>query len=287
MHEESVHTKVTGSISHPHLPNIMNVVFNSAFRLLNLQYSHIPFDVHPRNLETALRGIAALNIQGITVNHPHCESVIEYLDEVNGEASTIRLVNTIVNDGDRLIGYNTNIFAINEVLKPFKEELIEKQISMFGAGNIAKTVLYTLIKNYRPKSIFLFNRDQQRAEKLKRFVRDDLNFTAIKVIPFLYDDILNNNEKSKLIINATSIGMPPKTEESIIEKVDILRDDQIVFDLVYSQKDTKLIQLAKSKNLRTISGIEVLLNQASKSFELWINKNMPIDEVRKIISQVH
>jgi len=286
MNDEVFHTKVTGSISHPHLPNIMNVVFNSAFRLLNLHYSHIPFDVHPRNLETALKGISALNIQGVSINHPHTESVIKYLDEVNGEASTIGLVNTIVNDGDRLIGYNTNIFGINEILKPFKEELIEKQISIFGAGAMAKTILYTLIKNYRPKNILLFNRDQQRAEKLKKFVRDELKFNAIKIIPYLNDDILTHNENSKLLINATTVGMPPKIEECIIEP-EALRNDQIVLDFAYSQQETKLIQYAKAKKLKTIQGIDILLSHASKTFELWVNKDLPAAEIKKIIAQVH
>ncbi len=282
MHEESAQMKVTGSISHPYLPNIMNVVFNSAFRVLNLQFTHIPFDVHPRNLETALKGISALNIQGISISAPHCESVIKYLDEVNGEASTIGLVNTVVNDGDRLIGYNTNIFGITETLKPFKDELAEKQISVFGAGNIAKTALYALIKNFRPKSIQLFNRDQQRAEKLKKFVKDELKFNSIRTFPLLNEDILVNCEKSKLIINATSIGMQPKIKDAVLEP-SALREDQIILDFVYSPNETKLIKYAEEKKLRVIQGIDILLQHASKTFELWVNKDLPIKEIKEIL----
>ena len=287
MIEETLHTNVTGSISHPCLPSIMNMVVNAAYKILNLNFIHIPFDVHPQNLETALRGISALNIHGISVNAPHQESVIKYLDEVNGEASTLNLVNTIVNEGDRLIGYNTNIHAINEVLKNYKDELIERQITIFGAGNIAKTALYVLIKNYRPKNIILFNRDEQRADKMKNFVRDELNFIAIKSFPFIDENIIAHNENSRLVINATSIGTPQKINENTEIAKSFLQEDQIVLDFIYSKTDTKLLETAKSINLKCINGLDILLEQTSKSFELWTNKNMPTDEVQKIILSTH
>jgi shikimate dehydrogenase len=287
MIEDTLHTNVTGSISHPLLPSVMNMIVNVAYKVLNLNFTHIPFDVHPHNLETALRGISALNLHGISVNSPHQESVIKYLDEVNGEASTIKLVNTIVNEGDRVIGYNTNIYAINEVLKNYKDELTEKQVTIFGAGNIAKTALYVLIKNYRPKSIMLFNRDEQRAGQMKNFVKDELKFSMIKSFPFIDENIIGNNGNSKLVVNATSIGTPPKTNESIGEPKSFLKEDQIVLDFIYSYADTKLLEAAKSMNLKCINGLDILLKQTSRSFELWTNKNMPIDEVQKIILSTH
>lgn len=287
MPEEPINTIVTGSISHPITSNIQNLIYNSAYRILSLNYTHIHFDVHPRNLELALKGISALNIQGIIVNTPHRESVIKYLDEVNGEASTINLVNTIVNEGDRLIGYNTYIYGINEVLKPIKDEILEKQIAIFGAGSMSKTILYTLIKNYRPKNILIFNRDLQRAEQLKKFVKEELNYSSIKAILLNNEDIKVNNLKSKLIINATPVGSAPKIDEGVIDDINLLNEEQIVFDLVLSTKDTKLIQLAKLKKLKTISCLDFLLHHTAKTFELWINKTMPINEIRKILFEVY
>lgn len=283
MTEEKLYTNVTGSISHPHLPSIINMVVNVAYKILDLNFTHIPFDVHPRNLKTALTGISALNLTGISVNAPHQESVIQYLDEINGEASTLKLANTIVNEGDRLIGYNTNIYAINEVLKNYKDEITEKQITIFGAGNIAKTALYVLIKNYRPKSIMLFNRDEQRAGQLKNFIRDELKFAKIKSFPPIDEHIIANNVDSKLVINATSIGTSQKTNESVGTAEPFLKDEQIVLDFICSKMDTKLIEIAKSMNLKCINGLDILLKQTSKTFELWTNKDMPIDEVQKAI----
>ena len=283
MIEESLNTNVTGNISHPHVPSIKNIIVNVAYKILNLNFTHVPFDVHPQNLETALKGISALNLHGIGVMAPHQESVIKYLDEVNGEASTLKLVNTIVNEGDRLIGYNTNIYAINEGLKSYKDDLFDKQITIFGAGSIAKTALYVLIKNYRPKNIMLFNRDEQRADQLKNFVRDELKFINIKSFPFIDENIIAHNENSKLVINATPIGTPQRTNETVEIAKSFLKEDQIILDFICSRADTKLIEIAKSMNLKCINGLDILLKQTSKSFELWTNKNMPIDEVQKII----
>jgi shikimate dehydrogenase len=287
MIEENFYTNITGSISHPQLPNITNMIVNVAYKVLNLNFIHIPFDVHPQNLETALRGVSALNLSGISVNSPHQESVIKYLDEINGEASTVGLVNTVVNEGDRLMGYNTNIYAINESLKQYKDELTDNQVTIFGAGSIAKTTLYVLIKHYRPKNIMLFNRNEQRADQMKNFVRDELKFIAIKSFTFNNENIIAHNESSKLLINATPLGTPQKTDETIEKAKSFLKDDQIILDFIYSNTDTKILETAKSMNLKYINGLDVLLKQIAKSFELWTNKNMPIDEVYKIISSTH
>jgi shikimate dehydrogenase len=279
--------KVVGNIGHPIFPSFLSLMHNSAFKILDLNYIYVTFDVHPHFVESAIRGIVALGIAGVNVHYPHSESVIYYLDEVNGEASTLGQVNTIVNDGERLIGYNTNISGIIETLKPFKDEIFDQQCVIFGAGNIAKVAVYTLIKYFKPKNVIIINRDSQKAEKLRKYVRDDLNYSEIKFLPLELDEILPKNLKSKIIINATTLGMAPKQEECIIEAEKLFNENQIVVDFVFNPKETKFLQNAQKKKARTISGLEILLNQAAKTFELWTNKNMPLEKIRKILNEVH
>jgi shikimate dehydrogenase len=285
--EEIKNNKVVGNIGHPIFPSFLSLMHNSSFKILGLNYIYVTFDVHPHFVESAIRGIVALGIAGVNVHYPHSESVIYYLDEVNGEASTLGQVNTIVNEGERLIGYNTNISGIVETLKPYKDEIYDQQCVIFGAGNIAKIAVYALIKYFKPKNVIIINRDIQKAEKLRKYVREELNYNEIRFLPLELDEILPKNLKSKIIINATTLGMAPRKDECILEADKLFNDSQIVVDFVFNPASTRFLQNAKDKKARTVSGLEILTHQAAKTFELWTNKKMPIEEITKILNSVH
>jgi shikimate dehydrogenase len=284
--EEFKYSKVIGDIGHPIFPSLLSVIHNSAFRLLGLNYIYVPFDVPPQNIETAMRSILSLGIAGINITYPHSEKVMTHLDEVTGEASMVGSVNTIVNDGERLIGYNTYINGIFDTLKSHREEIQDQQFTIFGAGNIAKVMIYTLVKNFKPKVILIVNRNQQRSEQLRKYVREELNYNELRIIPFIYEDILTRSVKSKVIINTTHVGMFPKMNECIIETDALFNESQIIIDLVFNPTETKFLQMAANKKAHTLGGVDILLHQAAKSFELWTNKSMPIDEVRKILFEI-
>jgi shikimate dehydrogenase len=284
--EEFKYNKVIGDIGHPIFPSTLSVIHNSAFRLMGLNYIYVPFDVPFQNIEMALRAILSLGIAGINITYPHSEKVMTYLDEVTGEASMVGSVNTIVNDGDRLIGYNTNINGIFDTLKPFKEELQDQQFTIFGAGNIAKVLIYTLVKNFKPKLILIVNRNQQKTEQLRKYVREELNYSEIKLVPFIYEDILSRSIKSRVMINTTPLGMVPKIDECIIDTDAIFNENQIVIDLIFNPTETKFMRMAINKKARVVSGINILLYQAAKAFEFWTNKSMPVEEVKKILFEI-
>jgi len=85
--------------------------------------------------------------------------------------------------------------------------------------------------------------------------------------------------KSKLIVNATSVGMFPDSDDSITLLPDSFQKGQIVFDLVYNPTQTKLLRLAASRGAVTVDGLKMLVFQAAKSFELWTGEEMPKDKI--------
>ncbi len=277
--------KVVGLIGHPIGHTFSPLLHNTAFELLGLDYTYLAFDVHPQYLELALRGVLALGISGANVTIPHKENIMRFLDEVAGEASLIGAVNTIVNEGERLIGYNTDAFGFVESLKLYKDELQDQIVSVIGAGGGAKAVVYGLVKFFRPKMVNIVHRNPERVESFRKYIKDMLNFNQVKTVELFSGDLGEQLAQSKLIVNATPVGMSPKEGESVIDAEEVFGDQQIVYDLIYNPLETKLLRAAKRRGARTINGLDMFIHQGAKSFEIWTNKQMPIEEIRSTIAE--
>ena len=222
----------------------------------------------------------ALGIAGFNVTVPHKEAVIEFLDEISADARLVGAVNTIYVENDTLVGHNTDVHGVVEALKPYREQLANESVTIFGAGGGAHAVVYSLISYFRPAQIFVLNRDASRAELLKKFFADTQNYQNIRVVELHNLDEGNVIESSRLIVNATQVGMSPSVDESIMVTDDRDYDGKIFFDLVYNPVQTQFLKNAKKKNATTIGGLDMLYYQAAKAFELWTGVAMPLDKVR-------
>ncbi len=256
---------------------------NTAFEALHLNFVYLSFDLSPHYLADGLRGLVALGIAGVNVTIPHKETVIPLLDEIASDARAVGAVNTIVNDGDKLRGYNTDVDGFVETLKPYQAKIENNDVAIIGAGGAARAVVYGLINNFRPTSIHIINRSVERAQALSQSFAQSFGFKSIDAMDLYMPSSLEALSTSKLIINATPIGMTPKINESSIETGDAFTKGQLLLDLVYNPIETKLMRLAKARGVKTISGLEMLIHQGAKSFELWTNSKMPIEKVREVL----
>ncbi len=276
-----LNTKILGILGHPIKHTYSPFIHNVAIELGGLDYIYLPFDVPPANLRNALRGINALGIKGFNITIPHKETIMQLLNEVSEEAAIIGCVNTVVNELGKLTGYNTDVMGVLDTLSPFKEKINGSVVCVVGAGGAARAVIYTLIRHFNPKRIFIINRTEQRAESLKEYFKAKMNygyFTAKELVP---PDLVEIFRDSKLIVNATSVGTFPDSDDSITPLADSFSKGQLVFDLVYNPPETKLLKLAASKGAVTINGIKMLISQAERSFELWTGEKMPVEQLQK------
>ena len=101
-------TRVCGVIGDPIEHSVSPVMHNAAFKELGLDYVYVPFLVKKEELEKAIAGMKSLNIKGLNVTIPHKVGVIPFLDNIDETANKIGAVNTIINDGGTLTGYNTD-----------------------------------------------------------------------------------------------------------------------------------------------------------------------------------
>lgn len=276
-------TNVVGVIGHPIKHSYSPLMHNISFELLNLNYIYLPFDVTVANLKTALKGIVALGIKGLNVTIPLKEKIGPYLSEISDEAGIVGAVNTIVNEDGKLHGYNTDVHGIVETIAPFQDEIENEIVTVIGSGGAARGVLYALIKHFKPKKINIVNRTPDKAESLKDYFTAKMLYESIQTFELVPPDIVGLLSDSKMIINASAIGMKPDVDDSPTEIAESFHKDQVVFDVVYNPIKTKLLKIAEEQRAIALNGLKMFIEQGAKSFELWTELEMPKDKVYKTL----
>lgn len=274
-------TGLIGLIGHPIKQSYSPFIQNVAFELKNLDYIYLAFDVPADNLTSALNGMVALGMRGLNVTLPHKEKVIPLLNEVSEEASIIGAVNTIVNDNDSLKGYNTDSNGIIETLQPYKDEITGSKVSVIGAGGSARAVIFTLVRYFKPEEITIINRTLQRADSLQNYFSLKMRYDRFNTMELFPPDIAEALRSSKLVVNASSVGMFPNMDDTLTDIEESFSSDQIVFDLIYNPPESKLLKMAKKQGANTMGGMKMLVAQAAKSFELWTGEQMPVEKISK------
>ncbi|MBU7042484.1 MAG: shikimate dehydrogenase [Theionarchaea archaeon] len=202
------------------------------------------------DLKSAICGLRALNFMGANLTIPHKIEVLQYIDSLDDEAHDAGAVNMIVNDDGELYGYNTDIYGINQTL-----DVSGRTVAIIGAGGAARAAC----KAFDTNDIFVVNRTFQRAKRLEK----EFSCTA---------EPLKNLDavvaQSDVIVNATSIGMFPHVEDTIVPKKS-LHSHHMVLDTIYNPPITRLLRDAQSQGATIFSGLEMFLHQALKSFQIW------------------
>lgn len=272
-------TKIVGIIGHPIKHSFSPKLHNSTFQKLGLNYIYLPFDVPSINLKETLKAMGLLRIRGLNVTIPHKERIIQFMDHVSEEASTVGAVNTVVNEGNQFFGYNTDVNGIVESLNPYKEEIAKKTATVIGAGGAARAVLYALIRNFKVSKINIINRTEERLDTIKDYFDDKMHFDNISTYELMPKENLEIYKSSKLIVNTTSLGMTPNIDDSPTDLPESFNSSQIVFDLVYNPLKTKFLELAESQGTKIIDGLKMFAVQGAKSFELWTGTSIDSEEI--------
>jgi len=272
-------TQVVGLLGHPLGHSLSPKMHNAAFAYCSLNWCYLPFDVLPEDLPTAVRGLRALGIRGANVTTPHKEQVLPLLDGVTGTALRVGAINTIVNEGGKLVGDNTDVLGFIEPLRRYGEQLAGKNVVVFGAGGAARAVVFALLTHFDVQELLIVNRDAQKAERLAQ----EFKSLARRLSAMAFDDArwLSACRRASLVVNATTVGMAPKVTEGLISSAEVFQEGQIVYDIVYNPLKTKLLQLAESRGALTVPGLEMFIHQGAEAFRLWTGMTMPVEKIRE------
>ncbi len=263
-------------------------IHNVAAEILQLPYYYTIFNIpSPEVVPAALEGAKALGIAGFNVTIPYKKTVIACLDKLSPEAKAVGAVNTIVNDAGTLLGYNTDIAGIVIPLEPHKTMIAGQPVGIFGNGGAAMAAVEALSTRFKPSAIHLFTRTKEKGRTLCRHFEKRTPPISFSIHPF--DDYAAIGS-CKLLINATPIGtkgIDSGYDNSVIPPgTGVIQRGQVVFDMVYNPTETRLLQIARGAGAITIPGIDMLVGQASQSFEIWTGKPMPVESVKNKLRQL-
>jgi shikimate dehydrogenase len=270
-------TKVCGVIGDPIEHTLSPIMHNAAFNALNLDYVFLAFKVKPAEVENAVNGMRALNIRGLNVTMPHKTPVLRFLDRTDLSAQIINSVNTILNRDNKLFGFNTDGVGALKALRENGVELKGRKVLLLGAGGAARAIAYTMAKE--ADELAVLNRSLKPAQELAKLLEKTANKKIVSgsLSP---KEIQQNLQDSDVLINATSVGMKPKGEESPVAPR-LLRPNLAVMDIVYNPIETKLAKDAMLAGAKVVSGVEMLIYQGAASFEIWTGKSAPVDVMRQ------
>ena len=262
-------TELYGVIGNPVRHSLSPAIHNGAFQRLGWNAVYLAFEV--KDLEEALRGIRGLGVRGVSVTIPFKTEVIPLLDKVEGLARKIGAVNTIVNRGGKLTGYNTDWNGALEALEE-KVNLKAKKIVLLGAGGAARAIGFGLKE--RDCQLIVVNRSKKKGEGLSRELGCDY-MPESSLVRMKAGEL-----EAEVIINATSLGMFPQDGETPFPKY-LLKKGMVVMDIVYQPLQTKLLREAKERGCLTVNGLEMLMRQGAAQFEIWTGRRLEIGQIKK------
>jgi shikimate dehydrogenase len=217
----------------------------------------------------------------MSVTIPHKVSIIEHLDEVDEVDRRIGSVNTVVNDGGRLCGFGTDGPGALKALADAGVRVAGKHVTILGSGGAARAIAFSLAAHAKPAALSLLGVIEP---ELKALASDLVRKAGAPATAALLDPktLEARVAESQLLIHCTPIGMHPKTRESVVPKA-LLHRGLAVMDIVYNPLKTKLLADAASRGLKTVSGVEMFVNQAVLQFERWTGKRAPQAAMRSVV----
>jgi shikimate dehydrogenase len=261
---------VLGLVGHPLGHSLSPSIQEAALDAFELPAVYLPFDVGPDSLDALLEAAEPLRIRGFNVTSPHKESIVEKLDGLDGDAARIGVVNTVVIRDGWMRGHNTDVFGFRRSLGAFGLRVEGRRALVVGAGGAAKAVADGLL--HEGAQVQVTDRTADRAEALA-----DAFEGRVDPLPL---DVLTRGGPWDLLVNATSVGTRGLDAGLPIPEP-VLERAACVYDLVYNPPRTALMKAADRLGHPAFSGLEMLLHQAAKSFELWTGRSPPLDAMRQ------
>lgn len=236
----------------------------AAFMVTGLELDYVAEHVTADELPLAFPRLREEHV-GLNVTRPLKEAVVPLLDEVQGEASETGSVNTVTFRDGRAVGDSTDgagfIAALRHAGAPFPQNAL-----ILGAGG-AVLAVGAALRRERAEVTIAARRPERAAAAAEVIGGAGISLEAGVLEPVL--------AAADLLVNATPLG-----ERSPLPNGLVLHPEMTVFDLVYRPRVTRLLAAAREVGCRTVEGVEMLVEQGARSFEIWTGRPAPIDAMR-------
>jgi shikimate dehydrogenase len=212
------------------------------------------------------------------------------LDEIAPEAELAGAVNTIINEGGRLIGRNTDGIGWMHGVRDLGVDLTGQKMTLVGTGGAAKAILSQAALEGTGE-ISVFNRKSPHWQKAETLVQSIGERTGCRVRLYELntgDDVCMQRlrremAESCLLANATNVGMAQLEGQTYIPDSSYFHPGLAVSDVIYNPKETALLRLAREAGCKTQNGAPMVLYQGAAAFRYWTGKEMPVEEIRPLL----
>ena len=283
-------TKRMGIIGYPIRHSISPVFQQAALDHYALDATFRAWEVEPKALPQFVEELRSPETWGINVTVPHKEAVIPLLDHVDDWAHSAGAVNTIVNEGTKLSGHNTDGSGFLRALEEHGRFSPEgRRVLIIGAGGSAKAVALALARQ-GVAAITIANRTLQRAQRLAELLEQQSppggvsDMPAVEVIALdrSGEALARGVAEADLLVNCTTLGMKhgPDADASPVP-ASYIPPQAVVYDLVYNPPETPLLREAARAGAATLGGLPMLVYQGAAAFELWTGRQAPVELMLK------
>ncbi len=269
-------TQLVGIFGYPLAHSISPAFQQAAFDYYSLDARYEAWPVPPERLGEEVRKLRGQNYLGGNVTVPHKERVREFLDEVDALAMSIGAVNTIVREGERLVGYNTDAYGFTRSLREMGGfDPRGKRALILGAGGAARAAVFGLARE-GVGSLVIANRTVSRAEALAGEVSRLI--PSVRAVSLDSVNLKDACAGVDLIVNSTSVGMSHgEAEGRAVLEASMIPPSALVYDMVYNPPETPLLKEARKAGAHTLGGLPMLIYQGAAAFERWTGKQAPVE----------
>jgi len=250
--------KLACIIGWPVAQSLSPAIHNAAFEALGLDWTYVPLAVRPGAIEEGVHLMNEMGAQGANVTMPHKQAIVPYLERLEGDAETLRAVNTIIREGSSLIGHNTDGPGFLTALR--EEARFEpkgKHCLILGGGGAARADALAL--TIEGADVVVSARRPEQAAELTSIA------ARIETAPW------GTTIQADLVVNATPSreGLP----------LDSMRfgPNVVAADLIYVPPETAFLEAARAAGATAVDGLGMLVHQAALSFRLWTGVNAPLE----------
>lgn len=258
--------KRVGVIGWPIEHSLSPAMHNAAFEALGMQdeWHYDKSAIPPEILKKSLREFMMHGYIGLNVTVPFKQEVVA-LFRPDAIVKAVGAANTLI--FPRNEATNTDVFGLIDDLQAYQIPLEGQTVILLGAGGAARAALYGLAQS--GAMVLVINRTVEKAQAMI----DTMGITTARVVTA--SEALESN--SSLLVNATSVGLSPNTEDSPWERTLPLPNGIVVYDMIYRPAVTALMRQAEAQHLRAINGLGMLVRQGAASFEIWTGRKAPIE----------
>lgn len=258
-------------IGYPLGHSLSPVIHQAGFKSLGINATYELLETPPDDLVDRIKFLKANNYTGFNVTIPLKLPISLFVNEVDKYADLARAVNTVKIEADKTLkAYNTDVTGFRRAI-PSDINLNGKKVAILGTGGAAHAACVALTE-CGVSEIAFFTRNIPNSIDLMNYVRRQ--FPAITFNVYQIENIRHLGEYA-MLVNTTPIGMLGKAGDMMpVEQsaLQTLSNDAVVYDVIYNPKKTVLIKSAEKLNLRTITGLDMLIYQAVAAQEIWFGR---------------